>query len=189
MLWWAPQRLLAWETSDRSEHGWSRDTSKSGMFRPPPCHSVLLRSFVSSRPAFSHGRRLYAQLKVDKTAEDFNKLSTGEQLERLTKLNASADNNPDVDLWSLNADLLGRWFDTKLYVRSGFDSYPRNCRPPRPGTSHSNRGCIAVFKDPNQQFLREPDKSFQEHLQVSLEMSYDPTSVPSLITGTTACIG
>jgi len=87
------------------------------MFRPPPCHSVLLRSFASPRPAFSHGRRFYAQLKVDKTAEDFNKLSTDEQLERLTKLNASADNNPDVDLWSLNADLLGRWFDTACTLR------------------------------------------------------------------------
>jgi len=60
---------------------------------------------------------------VDKTAEDFNKLSTDEQLERLTKLNASADNNPDVDLWSLNADLLGWWFDTTPDVRLGFDSY------------------------------------------------------------------
>jgi hypothetical protein len=72
-----------------------------------------LRPFVllSSRPVFSHGRRFYAQLKVDKSAEDFNKLSTDEQLERLTKLNASADNNPEVDLWSLNADLLGRWFN------------------------------------------------------------------------------
>ena len=113
--------MLAWETSDRSEHGWFRDTSKTGMF---PCHSVLLRPFASPRPAFSHGRRFYAQLKVDKSAEDFAKLSTSEQLERLTKLNASADNNPDVDLWSLNADLLGLRFDTTLYVRLGFNSQP-----------------------------------------------------------------
>ena len=91
------------------------------MFRPPPCHSVLLRSFALPRSAFGHGRRFYAQFKVDKTAEDFTKLSTGDQLERLTKLNASADNNPDVDLWSLNADLLGLWSDMTLYVRSGFD--------------------------------------------------------------------
>ena len=156
----APRPLLAWETSDRTEHGRSRDTSKARMLRPPPCHSVLLRSFASSRPVFSHGRRFYAQLKVDKTAEDFTKLSTDEQLERLTKLNASADNNPDVDLWSLNADLLGRWFGMTLYARLGFDPNLRNCRPPRPGTSHPNHGSIAVFKDPSQQFLREPDKPF-----------------------------
>ena len=91
-----------------AEHGRSRDTSKAGMFRPPLCHSVLLRSFASSRPVFSHGRRFYAQIKMDDTAEDFNKLSVDEQLERLTKLNASADNNPDVDVWSLNSDLLGQ---------------------------------------------------------------------------------
>ena len=91
-----------------AEHGRSRDTSKPGMLRPPPCYSTLLRSFALPRPVFSHGRRFYAQLKVDTTAEDFNKLSTDEQLERLTKLNASADNNPDVDLWSLNSDLLGQ---------------------------------------------------------------------------------
>jgi hypothetical protein len=103
-----------------TEHGRSRDTSKTGMFRPP-CHSVLLRSFASSRPVFSHGRRFYAQLKVDKTAEDFSKLSTDEQLERLAKLNASADNNPDVDLWSLSADLLGQWFSVVLDACSGFD--------------------------------------------------------------------
>jgi len=104
-----------------AEHGWSRDTSKTGMFRPPPCHSVLLRSFASSRPVFGHGRRFYAQLKVDNTAEDFDKLSTDEQLERLTKLNASADNNPDVDLWSLNSDLLGRSARIILRACSGFD--------------------------------------------------------------------
>lgn len=91
------------------------------MFRPPPCHSVLLRSFASPRPVFGHGRRFYAQLKVDKTAEDFNNMSTDEQLERLTKLNASADNNPDVDLWSLNADLLGQWLKPTLHVCPGFD--------------------------------------------------------------------
>jgi hypothetical protein len=103
----------------------SRDTSKSGMFRPPPCHSVLLRSFASSRPVFSHGRRFYAQLlKVDKTAEDFNKMSTDEQLLRLTKLNASADNNPDVDLWSLNADLLGQLFTKIPHAYMGFGSQP-----------------------------------------------------------------
>jgi len=98
----APGRMIG------SEHGRSRDTSKTGMFRPPLCHSALLRSFASSRPVFGHGRRFYAQLKVDDTAEDFNKLSTDEQLERLTKLGVSAENNPDVDLWSLNADLLGQ---------------------------------------------------------------------------------
>lgn len=91
-----------------TENGWSRDTSKTGMFRPLPCHSALLRSFALSRPAFGHGRRFYAQFKVDNTAEDFNTLSTDEQLERLTKLNASVENNPDMDLWSLNADLLGQ---------------------------------------------------------------------------------
>lgn len=91
-----------------TEHGRSRDTSKTGMFRPPPCHSLLLRSFVSPRPVSNHGRRSYAQLRVDNTAEDFNSLSTDEQLERLTKLDASANNNPDVDLWSMNADLLGQ---------------------------------------------------------------------------------
>ena len=104
-----------------TDHGLSRDTSKTGMFRPPPCHSALLRSFASSRPAFSHGRRFYAQVKMDKTAEDFTSLSTDEQLERLTKLNASADNNPDVDLWSLNADLLGQWFDMTPYACSRSD--------------------------------------------------------------------
>ena len=90
------------------------------MLRPPACHSVLLRSFASPRPIFSHGRRFYAQLKTDKTAEDFNKLSTDEQLERLTKLNASADHNPDVDLWSLNADLLGQSAQIVLCACSGF---------------------------------------------------------------------
>ena len=99
----------------------SRDTSKTGMFRPPPCRSVLLRSFASPQPVFSYGRRFYAQLKVDKTAEDFNNMSADEQLERLTKLNASADNNPDMDLWSLNADLLGQWFIIMPYACSGFD--------------------------------------------------------------------
>ena len=89
-------------------NGQSRDTLKTGMFRPPPCHSVLLRSFASPRPAFSHGRRFYAQFKMEKSAEDFDKLSADEQLERLTQLNASADNNPDLDLWSLNSDLLGQ---------------------------------------------------------------------------------
>ena len=97
------------------DRDWSRDTSGSGMFRPPPCHSVLLRSFASSRPVFGHGRRSYGQFKVDKTVEDINKLSSHEQLERLTQLSASADNNPDVDLWSLNADLLGRWPDIIMY--------------------------------------------------------------------------
>jgi len=91
------------------------------MFRPPPCHSVLLRSFASLRPVLSHGRRFYAQLKVDEAAEDFNKLSADEQLERLTKLNASADNNPDMDLWSLNADLLGRSARIMFRACSGFD--------------------------------------------------------------------
>ena len=91
-----------------AEHGRSRDTSKTGMSRPPLCHSVLLRSFALSRPVSSHGRRFYAQFKMDKSAEDFSKLSMDDQLERLTKLNASADNNPDVDLWSMNSDLLGQ---------------------------------------------------------------------------------
>ena len=104
-----------------AKHGQSRDTSKTGMFRPLPCHSVLLRSFASSRPAFSHGRRFYAQFKVDKTVEDFDKLSTDEKLERLTKLNASAENNPNMDLWSLNADLLGQLVYTIPRTRSGFD--------------------------------------------------------------------
>lgn len=45
---------------------------------------------------------------MGKTAEDITKLSSDEQLERLTQLNASADNNPEMDLWSLNAGLLGR---------------------------------------------------------------------------------
>jgi hypothetical protein len=91
-----------------TERSWSRDTSNAGMFRPPAYHSIILRSFPSPRPVFSHGRRFYAQFKVDKAVEEFDDLSTDEQLERLTKLNASADNNPDVDLWSLNADLLGQ---------------------------------------------------------------------------------
>jgi len=89
-----------------AERGQSRDTSKTGMFRPPPCRSLLLRSLASSRPVFSHGRRFYAQVKVDRAAEDFNNLSTEEQLERLAKLNASASNNPNWDLWSLSTDLL-----------------------------------------------------------------------------------
>lgn len=58
---------------------------------------------------------------MDNTAEDFNKLSPDEQLERLTKLNATADNNPDLDLWALNADLLGQLFDIILCVCSGPD--------------------------------------------------------------------
>jgi len=95
-------------TDDRCGTRSSRDTSKTGMSRSPLCHSVLLRSFTSPRPVFSHGRRFYAQFKMDKTAEDFNELSMDEQLERLTNLNASADNNPDVDFWSLNSDLLGQ---------------------------------------------------------------------------------
>ena len=91
------------------------------MFRPPACHSVLLRSFASSRPVFSYGRRFYAQLKVDNSAEDFSKLSSEEQLERLAKLNASADNNPDLDLWSMNADLLGQSLTIILHVCSDPD--------------------------------------------------------------------
>lgn len=76
------------------------------MFLSPPCRVLLLRSFASSRPPFSHGRRFFGQLRVDKTAEDFNTLSSDEQLERLTQLNAAAENNPDLDIWSLNSDLL-----------------------------------------------------------------------------------
>lgn len=91
------------------------------MLRPPPCHSVLLRSFASQRPVFNHGRRFLGQFKVDKTAEDFNKLSSDEQLERLTQLSASSNNNPDMDLWSLNADLLGRLTDTTIHAFSEFD--------------------------------------------------------------------
>lgn len=54
-------------------------------------------------------------------AEDFNKLSTDEQLERLTKLNASVEGNPDVDLWSLSADLLGQSVHVILHASSSFD--------------------------------------------------------------------
>lgn len=104
-----------------TEHGQSRDTSKPGMFLSPPCRSLLLHSFASSRPVFSHGRRFFGQFKVDKTAEDFGALSSDEQLERLTQLNATADNNPDVDLWSLNSDLLGQRSGMALCGSSGFD--------------------------------------------------------------------
>ena len=104
-----------------TEHGQSRDTLRPGMFLSPPCRALLLRSFASSRPPFSHGRRFFGQLRVDKTAEDFNTLSSDEQLERLTQLNAAAENNPDLDIWSLNSDLLGQWFGTTLCGSSGFD--------------------------------------------------------------------
>ena len=90
------------------ERDWSRDASGTRMFRPPLCHSTLLRSFASPRPVSSHGCRFFGQLKLDKTAEDISNLSSEEQLERLTQLSANAENNPDVDLWSLNADLLGQ---------------------------------------------------------------------------------
>ena len=105
-----------------TEHGRPRDTSKTGMLRPPPCHSALLRSFASSRPIFSHGRRSYAQFKVDKTGKDFNDMAADEQLERLTKLTAFADNNPDVDLWSLGSELLGQRFNIALPVCLGIDT-------------------------------------------------------------------
>lgn len=84
------------------------------MLRSLPCRSLLLRSLASSRPVFSHGRRFYAQLKLEKDSRDFNKLSRNEQLERLAIVNATAENNPDVDFWSLNADLLGQWLDVML---------------------------------------------------------------------------
>jgi hypothetical protein len=70
----------------------------------------------------SHGRRFYAQLKADNTAECINKPSTDERFERSTRLNASVDNNRDVDLWSLNSDLLGQCFDVVLRTCSGLDT-------------------------------------------------------------------
>lgn len=53
--------------------------------------------------------------------EDFNKLPTKEQLEMLTKLAASKENNPDIDFWSLPGDLLGQSFHVALRACQGFD--------------------------------------------------------------------
>lgn len=91
------------------------------MFRPPLCHSTLLHSFRSSRPVLRHGRRFFGSIKLDKTAEDINKLSPDEQIERLSQLSANAENNPDVDLWSLSADLLGQWPHLSVFRCSNFD--------------------------------------------------------------------
>lgn len=52
---------------------------------------------------------------MEKSTEDITQLSSEEQLERLSQLNASMGNNPDVDLWSLNSELLGRWPEIMLY--------------------------------------------------------------------------
>lgn len=58
---------------------------------------------------------------MERSAKDISKLSSDEQLEMLAQLNASTDNNPEVDLWSLNADLLGQWPEIMLYWCLGFD--------------------------------------------------------------------
>jgi len=79
------------------------------MFRPP-CHSVLLRSFGIRTQL--NAARYYATIRHEQSAVDFNNLSTDEQLEHLNRLAVSAENNPSVDIWAANADLLGYYFSS-----------------------------------------------------------------------------
>lgn len=58
---------------------------------------------------------------MQRDTEDITKLSSDEQLEKLTQLSAAADNNPDIDFWSLDMDLLGRWPSITLYMCLGFN--------------------------------------------------------------------